>query len=284
MDWRDGSLLCRVPLAPQRLRMGKPFRDRSSVTTCLILAFVSLRCGSDAPDARVNPSVFAVFSQSQTVINQLGVPQPLPLTVGSTASPALVRSSNVEVVEIDPMGRMVGRKAGRAVLYGSQSSQLSVEVVPLKALRFAPASVTLRPGSRATIELIDSDGRKVDLDQVDLLLSDPTVVTILKGSIEGRYPGNASITARFGGAEATASVVVRGDHAAVLLSPPEIEVRPNQVFQFQGGRTESTWYTQDASMVRSLGSGVFEALRVGTTRACSNQLGAISCATVRVAR
>ena len=190
-----------------------------SLVTCLLLASL-LGCSRErddpppAPQASVprEEKAFVVFSRPELVIDTLGVPVPVPATVGSAPSAATLSSDAPDVVSIDESGALVAHRNGIAVVRTTSGASLHVRVdgVDVRSLFVEPRRLVLRAGATGRLRLLEGpEKHEIPPDRIWWRTSDPGVATLLGSEVmAGPRPGRARITARFGGQEAEAVIVV----------------------------------------------------------------------------
>lgn len=269
---------------------------------CLLLA----ACGGAGPDprlegARLNapgPGKSAmdrphvVFSRRSVVIDRLDVPVDAPVSMGSTPSPATMRSHDPSVVEVTGAGRLLAHRNGTArieTLHG-EGAVLFVEVKAAEAIALVPARVELRPGGSASLSVIDAvTGEQLSPSAAEWRSSPPGVTSVRDGVVTalGR-PGTAHVIARYGGSEARAEIAVSGSGGKLLLSPEKLRLRVGEVRAFQafssGGAVEARWSVRDGRVIAHLGQTLFQARSVGRTKVCASAAGGEGCSEVEVER
>jgi serine/threonine-protein kinase len=224
------------------------------------------------------------------------------LSDDSAPSPGSLRweSRDVAIGTVSPAGVVSALAPGVLRILarqGAQSDTATITVVPpsIASLSVATASVALTVGERTTIQATASDrrGRTVVDPVIAWRSSDSSVAAVnpATGSITGRGPGSATITATGGGHVATASVVVasaapvagRGDVPAV---EPETPPLPSVRAIHAGGAV--TCASTDAGAVHCRGglggnaampaleSGATQ-LALGATHGCALRGGRVAC-------
>ena len=190
-----------------------------SLVACLLLASL-LGCSRerDDPPPALQASVpreekaFVVFSRTELVIDTLGAPIPVPVTVGSSPSAATLSSDSPDVVSVDGNGALVAYRNGIAVVRAASGASLrvQVDVVDVRSLFIEPRRLVLRAGATGRLRLLAGpEKHEIPPDRIGWRTSDPGVATLLGSEVmAGPRPGRARITARFGGQEAEAVIVV----------------------------------------------------------------------------
>ncbi len=131
------------------------------------------------------------------------------------------------VVSAEPGGRLVAKKAGKAMVtatYESISAQVPVEVIDVATIEMSPPSLSLVGPAGTSIPLScavkDSQQRRVDLKPA-WSSSDPKVATVSdEGVVTSVGPGKTTILTKVGDVQG-------GCEVAVSLRPiARIEIRP----------------------------------------------------------
>lgn len=151
---------------------------------------------------------------------------PVKLSVGELD--LKVGGDNPDAIEVDSKGLVKGMKPGEALVLvtGTDGLSANVEVTvkesQIKRLRLDPARAQIAVGEKQSFRVLatDDDSEKpVDAkDGVTTSLSDPSVARLVEGGliVEGTTPGRLTVTAKFGGKSATATMIVVDDPAASL--------------------------------------------------------------------
>lgn len=154
---------------------------------------------------------FVVFSATEFTIDRLGVPVPVPATVGSSPSPQTLASDAPEVVSVDATGSLVGHRSGRATVRTADGrSSLEVEVKAVSAFAVVPARLGLRPGGKGRLRLVAAgSGEELPGAAAQWASDAPEVALVFGGEVEasGR-PGTSNVLVTYGGQSARAVVVV----------------------------------------------------------------------------
>lgn len=250
------------------------------------------RLNAPGPGESAMDRPHVVFSRRSLVIDQLGIPVDAPVSVGSTPSPATMRSGDSSVVEVTGAGQLLARHNGTAwieTLHG-EGAKLLVEVKGVDAIALVPPGVELSPGASTTLALVDAaSGEHLSPSVAEWRCTPPGVAIVRDGAVtaNGR-PGTAQVIVRYGLAEARADVVVRGSAGKLLLSPEKVRLRVGEVRAFQafsdGGAVTASWSTRDGRVIAHLGQTLFQARSVGRTKVCASALGSEGCSDVEVER
>lgn len=182
-----------------------------------------LLAGCDpSPRDRPDPSAttFVVFAERKMVIDRLGVAVPLPVTVGSGPSPDNLQNDAPEIVTIGSGGALTAHRNGHATIRTVDGhGQLAVEVQSATAIRIEPATVRLAMGARANLRLVDQDGLELPVDAARWSTSAPGIALFRHGIVEANGAGTARVTARYGGLDAAAEIVVERRGSATGQAP-----------------------------------------------------------------
>jgi hypothetical protein len=232
---------------------------------------------------------FVVFSRQAVVISALESPVDVPVTIGSRPSKSSLISSNAEVLSIDDRGRMVAHRAGSArVRSRSNDSSLDVSVIIAETIRVVPAELNARPHETVPIQVRLPDGTTVPPDAVEWMTSAPEIAVASGGDVYTREtPGQAVLTARYGGATSTAVVQVGDIEVGALhVTPERPKVRLGSLVSFQvrsrSGPVNATWSTSSETAVAHLDENVFQATAVGGAQVCARHGERVACTKVEV--
>jgi len=253
-----------------------------TVVALLLLA----RC-APSESSPGGPNEVLVFRERSMVIDRFEQPTPTPVTVGSVVRGDLLKSDSPAIVTIDPAGNLLAHQNGHAVVQSVRSgSRLEVEVRATGRLSLEPAVLSLSKGKTADLVVL-ADGSVVPASAVTWLTSNPATAAVEGGHVAaGIQPGSAEIVARYGGAEASATVVVEADpQTQVLVSAPQPRLSEGAVTQLRltapAGATV-LWTSSNENVLTSVGSGIFHAKLPGRSLACAKVLERSSCASIRV--
>lgn len=170
-----------------------------------------LACGDGEEPTKDRRPVVAL-TRDHLLLDRIGVSVPAPVAAGSDPSPQTLVSSDERVLRIDDRGQLVAVSNGSALVSPSAGgASMRVTVAAVSRLVLAPAEVTLAPGETVRLELRDEDERSVRVDGARWATSDIQIAEISGAEVTGRRPGEAVVTARYGGRDASARVVVRPD-------------------------------------------------------------------------
>lgn len=168
--------------------------------------------GSEGGPA-LSPEEFVVFSRERISIPRLGVPVAMPVTVGSSPSPATIASDNPGVVAITADGELVGVRNGRANVLNvtRPGDALLVVVEAATSLALEPPTLVLHPGETRAFRLVATEGlREVRASDAEWASDATTVARVIDGTVQaGRTTGSAWVVATYGDGSARALVVVR---------------------------------------------------------------------------
>src|SRR5438132_14034773 len=91
-----------------------------------------------------------VFSESSLLIDRMGIAFKLPVTVGSMASPGVLRVDRPDIATVRFDGSVVGTRNGIATIVAlGTNSRLTVYVADHAHLDIVPSSVVTAPGASA---------------------------------------------------------------------------------------------------------------------------------------
>ena len=136
-------------------------------------------------------------------------------------------SSNAGIVAAEPGGRVVAKKAGKAMVsatYETVSAQVPVEVIDVSAIEMAPPSLSLIGPAGTGIPLSwtvkDSKGHPVGIKPV-WTSAKPEIATVSEeGVVTSVAPGTTTIIARVGDIQGGSDVTVN------LRPIARVEIRP----------------------------------------------------------
>ena len=161
-------------------------------------------------------------------------------------------SSSNDVVGAEPGGRIVAKKAGKAMVtakFGDVSAQVPVEVVDVATIEIAPPSLALTGPAGTAIPISysvkDSKQRAVDLKPA-WSSADPKIATISEDAVVTSVAaGTTTLVARIGDLQGGCDVVV------TLRPIARLEIRPATALARVGEtqRFEVTAYAPDGSPI-----------------------------------
>jgi uncharacterized protein YjdB len=191
--------------------IGMRWTGRAAVGFAIAL---SVACGHKPSSIDVSPKRVKIYGleRSQRLASRVLDRKGRPL---EDASPAW-SSSNAEIVQAQPGGLLVAKKAGKATVtasYEGASAQVPVEVFDVSSLEIAPASVSLIGPAGTSVPLTctvrDSKQHPTDLKPA-WTSSDPKVATVSEnGIVTSVGPGTATIMTKVGDVQAISEVDVR---------------------------------------------------------------------------
>lgn len=250
------------------------------------------RLNAPGPGESAMDRPHVVFSRRSLVIDRLGVPVDAPVSVGSTPSPATIRSDNPSVVEVTGAGHLLASRNGTArieTLHG-EGAVLFVEVKTAEAIAIVPPHAELSLGASTALAVVDAvTGERLSPSVAEWRSSPPGVVFVRDGVVTAAdRAGTARVMVRYGSGEAQADVVVRGYGGKLSLSPVKVRLRVGEVRAFQAfsdaGAVQARWSVRDGRVIVHLGQTLFRARSVGRTKVCASALGSEGCSDVEVAR
>ncbi len=236
---------------------------------------------------------FVVFRQPELVIDQIEVPVPAPVTVGSRPSPATMSSDAPDVVSVGQDGRLVAHRSGRATIraLGAGSSTLAVQVLAASAGVVEPPALTIPPGAEGSLKfLVAGGGEEAPPAAVKWFTSDPEVALIERGRVRaGRKPGVTRVTAIYGGARAGATVTVAAAPAPEFaVRPDRARLRRGEIVAFEAisrvGPVQARWSVRDPGVVAQVGDNAFQGRSPGRTAVCAEAPPRSRCVPVEVGR
>jgi hypothetical protein len=243
-------------------RPGAPALDQRSPT--------APEAGQSAVDA---PHV--VFTASRVVVDRLGVAVALPVSGPSRPSPSTLASDDPGIVHVDEAGRLVAARAGktRVRAVGQPGTAIDVEVRPATGLAILPAKLVLEPGRTAALRLVDSaTGEELDPIAAVWSSSAPQVLAVRDAVAHAAMaPGEVTVTARYGGLEASIPASVGGGR--LRLDPDRLRLRVGEARQLRAfagsAAVTAQWGSRDARVVASGPLGLVLALAPGKTDVCA---------------
>ena len=116
------------------------------------------------------------------VLDRIGVPAKLPVSIASSPSPETVQSDDPMVARIEQTGEILGLRNGRTVVRTPNGSELSVEVRAPVAIQVQPENLSVLPGRTADLQLIDaSTGEALQANAATWTSSLPQRATVRGG-------------------------------------------------------------------------------------------------------
>lgn len=249
------------------------------------------KLNAPAPGDSAMDRPHVVFSRRSLVIDRLGVPNAPPVSVGSSPSPATMRSSNPAIVEVTSTGELRASRNGTVrieTLHGEGSS-LEVEVRAVDAIEIVPSRVELRPGESSALAIIDlASGERLSPTAAEWRSSPSGIAIVRDGTVlAGELPGTTQVIGRYGGMEARAEIVVRRGGRLSLI-PEKVRLKLGEVRAFQAhsehGAVNARWVSRDGRVIAHLGQMLFQARSVGRTKVCASADGSEGCSDVEVTR
>ena len=209
------------------------FRWRAPVALLLLaLAGFAMSACSRKPDTiQVSPRKITIYGieRGQRINAKILDKKGQPLESGAPS----FMSSDSSTAEVDAGGRVVAKKAGKAMVTASfegVSTQVPVEVVDVGSIEFPGPSISLVGPAGTSIPLnwrvLDSKQAKVDLAPT-WTSGDPKIVTVSdKGVVTSVGPGTTNVVAKIGDVQGVSEVhVTVRDIARVELRPTTALVR-----------------------------------------------------------
>ena len=145
-----------------------------------------------------------------------------------------------------------------ALLFGLASCE---KPAPAVTLTLSPVTLQLKVGDMSTIEATGT------ATSIEWTSSDENVATVYHGVVTAKAIGSTTVTATSGNASAQCLVYVSGtDGASLRISPPKVNLRKGETYQFTYGNTfglEMTWSSSDPSIVSVTQEGLVTALAPG---------------------
>jgi uncharacterized protein YjdB len=185
----------------------------------------AVACGHKAASIDVSPKRVRIYGleRSQRLTGRVLDRKGQPLDASPEWS-----SSNAEIVQAEPGGRLVAKKAGKATVtaaYEGVTAEVPVEVFDVSSLETTPASVPLigpvGTSVPLTCTLRDSGQRVIENLKPTWTSSNPKVATVSDdGVVTSVAPGTATILTKVGDLQGISEVTVR------VLPIARLELRP----------------------------------------------------------
>jgi hypothetical protein len=235
---------------------------------------------------------FVVFNRHSLAITRLGVPVAAPVSVGSSPSPATIRSDDPSIVRVEASGALVGVASGvtRVRSSDAQGQSLEVAVRAAPAVAIWPDHLELEAGRSGRLRLVDAaTGEELPPSGGEWSSSSPGVASVREGFVQAsQEPGRAFVQVHYGDAVAHAMVTVsREGSNGLAVYPPGGRLRAGELRYFQAssrdGPVAARWQSGNAAVLAVVGEGLFQALRPGRATACAVAQGTKACTTVEVA-
>ena len=207
------------------------FRSRAFVTLSLLAVLAAAACSRKPATIQASPRKITIYGidRGQRINVKILDKKGQPLESGAPG----FMSSDPATAEVDAGGRVLAKKAGKAIVTASfdgVSTQVPVEVVDVCAIEFPTPSLSLIGPAGTSIPLtwrvLDSKHAKVDLAPT-WSSADPKIVTISDtGVLTSVGPGKTNIVAKIGDVQGGCEVQVTvKDIARVELRPSTALVR-----------------------------------------------------------
>jgi hypothetical protein len=221
------------------------------------------------------PQGFVVFTREALVLDRIGLPVSLPVTVGSGPCDATVASDEPDVVRVLADGRIVGLRNGSArvrTISGPPGS-IRVDVAAPESIAIEPQVLRLRPGTSRTFALRDADGRALPASGATWVTTAPDVAIVVDGAAEARERlGTAIVTATYGGRSVQAKVLVQREPGAITVKADRAKLHVGEKVSFEafadGAPLDARWATNSSVLVRD-GGATFVATRPGSSEVCA---------------
>jgi len=199
-------------------------RFRLGALTVLAAALTCASCSSKPASIDISPKKVKIFGleRSQRLTGRVLDKKGRPVEM---ATPTWSASS--DVVEAEPGGRIVARKAGKTrvkATFQNIEAEVPVEVVDVAAIEVQPPTLSLTgPAGTAvpvTYAVRDSKGKPVDLKPT-WTTSNPKIATVSEdGVVTSVAPGQATVIGKIGDLQGGCDVVV------ALRPIARLEIRP----------------------------------------------------------
>jgi len=128
-------------------------------------------------------------------------------------------------------------------------------------ISITPVTVQMKVGDMTTLEVTGATAN------IEWSTSNEEVASVYHGVVTAKAIGKADITAKVGTATANSIVYVTGtDGASLRISPPKVNMRKGETYQFTYGNTyelEMTWTSSDPSVATVTQDGLVTAVAPG---------------------
>jgi len=231
---------------------------------------------------------YIAFRQRSLILAELETPVPPPVTVGSTAAPDLLSSSDPSVVSVDGYGNIVAHRNGDVLLSSPGGGSLHVTVRVAGSLRIVPEKVRLDPDGRVNVRVL-SDGHDLPEGAYRWETTDPNVAAGYGGVVRaGLQAGSATLTARSGKQAAEMSVSVDpSPRARIHIVSTSATVKLGGIAQLRADAPTGSpleWTSSNAEVLQSLRDGAFYGRARGSAEICVSTSGRKACRLMRVIR
>ena len=256
------------------------------------MALLLLHCGS-APDTAQPPQAPATrapilrFTQARLFIGHLDTKVALPVSPDSVLPGQALVSDAPEIASANADGTVTAHRNGRARLRGAaEGASIEVVVAATKTLWISPGEARLGPGESQSLHVLGDDGLAIDSEAIAWSSTTPSIAMVDAGRIvAGTREGRAQIVASYGGAQASAIVVVGPKAPPPPLfrqAPKRLHVGEIGQFELAMGET-AKWTSSNKRVLGVLQAGLFRARTRGRAEACaSDSAEQRTCASVEV--
>src|SRR5262245_14264083 len=189
------------------------FRSRALVALSLLVLLGAAACSRKPATVQASPGKITIYGidRGQRINIKILDKKGQPLEAGAPS----FASSDPATAEVDPGGRVLAKKAGKAIVTASfegVSTQVPVEVIDVGAIEFpAPTLSLIGPAGTSiplTWKVLDSKKAKVDLAPT-WSSADPKIVTVSdKGVLTSVGHGKTNIVAKIGDVQGGFEVLV----------------------------------------------------------------------------
>jgi uncharacterized protein YjdB len=271
-------------------------------TLAALAAGIALACGGAGDSGGITGTslggaVATISLSSTTVALEVGGSTTLQAQAFDQAGHALAReifwsSSDTTVVRVSADGRVAGVAVGRAEVAANAEGKFTKAAVTVgpravATVQLTPAAPRLMVGARASLSArtLAADGSELAGRTVTWTTADPRIVTVdSAGTIEGRAPGVATVTAT--SEERVASVgvtVVAVPIASLVVSPDADTIVVGQTTQLAVTLRDSAggvladravaWSSSDPAIVSVSSSGLVLAASPGAAQVTATAEG-----------
>ena len=232
-----------------------------------LVAGLALACGGagdgDITGATVGGSVATISLSTSAVSLEVGGSMTLQAQALDEDGHALARSifwssSDTTIARVGTDGRVIGVAVGRAEVAANAEGKFTKAAVTVgpravATVQLAPAAPVLLVGARATLtaRTLAADGTELTGRAVSWTTADPRVVTVdSAGTIEGRAPGVATVTATSEQRVASVGVtVVAVPIASLTVTPAADTIVVGQTTQLAAAAFDSAGHALDGRAV-----------------------------------